>query len=155
MSNAKRYDTIDEYILSVLGYLGFLFVLPLLVKPKSSYCKFHALQSVFMFFLAVLVLVILAIVPLLGSLLTLAIIVLYIIVIISALMGKLWKVPLIGFLVNKLMSNKVTSALTHNELTNEYSKTPGGISCSRCGNTQEEKYKYCQKCMHEIYAQNK
>lgn len=34
-----------ERLLAALGYFGFLCVLPLLMKPTSSFCQFHGKQS--------------------------------------------------------------------------------------------------------------
>lgn len=35
----------DEKIISTLGYLGFLAILPLLLKKNSDYCQFHGKQA--------------------------------------------------------------------------------------------------------------
>ncbi len=45
----------DEKILAILGYIGFLCVLPIALKPKSEICQHHGKQALavtLMFFLA-------------------------------------------------------------------------------------------------------
>jgi uncharacterized membrane protein len=45
----------DEKILAILGYIGFLCVLPLALKPKSEMCQHHGKQALavtIMFFIA-------------------------------------------------------------------------------------------------------
>ena len=92
----------DEKFFAALGYFGFLFVVPLIVKPKSTYCKFHARQSMIMFLLSIVVLVFLAAVPMFGSLLTMALFALYVLAIYRAYSGERWMIPVIGGFAGKL-----------------------------------------------------
>lgn len=92
----------DEKFFAALGYFAFLFVLPLIVKPKSSYCRFHARQSMILFLIAIVVLVILASIPLVGSLLTLALFAVYVLAIYKAYKGDLWEIPVISKFAGKV-----------------------------------------------------
>ena len=94
----------DERVLSAIGYLSFLCILPLLLKDKSKYCKHHGKQGLVLaiiFFLYRFV-GMLAFLPFLeypirlfvsiGQILWLVIIVL---AIIQALRGNMWKMPVV------------------------------------------------------------
>lgn len=94
--------TSDEKIFAVVGYLAFLFIVPLLVKPKSKFCQHHAKQSMIMFLLFIIVLVFLAAMPWLGSIFTLAIFALYIIAIYRAYRGDSWNIPIISSISGKM-----------------------------------------------------
>ena len=92
----------DEKFFAALGYFGPLFVVPLIVKPKSAYCKFHAKQSMVLFLVSIVVLIVLAAVPMVGSLLTLAIFALYVLAIYKAYMGDLWNIPVVSGFAGKI-----------------------------------------------------
>ncbi|MFA4814763.1 MAG: hypothetical protein WC868_05700 [Bacteroidales bacterium] len=96
ITTPKVATTQNERLFAALGYFSFLFVIPLLLKRKSLYCKFHALQSMLLFFSSIVVLIALAVVPSLGSLLTLGLFGFYVVAIYRAYTGDLWKMPLIG-----------------------------------------------------------
>jgi uncharacterized membrane protein len=86
----------DERIFAAVAYLAFLFVVTLVAKPKSEFCKFHARQSMILFLITIIVLVVLAIIPWFGSLLTLALFALYVLSMYRAYQGEMWKIPIIG-----------------------------------------------------------
>ena len=92
----------DEKFFAALGYFAFLFVVPLIVKPKSAYCKFHARQSMVLFLVSILVLVFLAATPMIGSLLTLALFAVYVLVIYKAYKGDLWAIPFVSKFAGKM-----------------------------------------------------
>lgn len=95
-------STSAERVFAAIGYVGPLFVLPLVAQPKSDYCKFHARQSMALLALFFLQLIVLVAVPLLGSLLTFALFAAYILCMYNAYMGKMWKVPVIGAIAQKI-----------------------------------------------------
>lgn len=102
-----------EHIFATIGYMGPLFIIPLVAQPKSEYCKFHARQSMALLTLFFVQLVILVMIPLLGSLITLAVFAAYILSMYNAYMGRLWKVPVIGALAQKIDFDKfLTKAAT-------------------------------------------
>lgn len=100
--NAMAPIEADEKFFAALGYFAFLFVVPLIVKPKSAYCKFHARQSMVMFLGAIIVLIILGLIPWFGSLLTLAIFALYVLAIYKAYNGEMWAIPFVSQFAGKM-----------------------------------------------------
>lgn len=94
--------TEDEKFFAALGYFGFLFVIPLIVKPKSAFCRFHAKQSMVMFLAAIIVITVLATVPFIGSLLTLALFALYVVAVYRAYKGDSWNIPFISEFAGKM-----------------------------------------------------
>lgn len=92
----------DEKFFAAVGYFAFLFVIPLIVKPKSPYCKFHAKQSMVLFLITILVFMVLFAIPLVGSLLTLALFAVYILAIYRSYKGEWWNIPLISNLTGKI-----------------------------------------------------
>lgn len=100
--NAAPQPESDERLFAAIGYVFFLFIIPLLVKPKSKYCKFHAQQSMVLFLTSIIVLIVLAAVPWIGSLLTLAIFAIYVLAIYKSYKGELWAIPLISKLAGKM-----------------------------------------------------
>lgn len=92
----------DEKFFAALGYFAFLFVIPLVAKPKSKYCRFHAKQSMVLFIITILVFVVLAAIPLIGSLLTLALFAVYVIAIYRAYNGELWNIPFVSSFAGKM-----------------------------------------------------
>lgn len=92
----------DEKLFAAIGYFAFLFVIPLIVKPKSAYCKFHAKQSMVLFLITILIFVVLFAIPMVGSLLTLGIFAVYVLAIYRAYKGEFWNIPLISNLTGKI-----------------------------------------------------
>ncbi len=105
--------TQTEHIFATIGYMGPLFLVPLVAQPKSEYCKFHARQSMALLTVFFLQLVILVLLPWLGSLITFALFAAYILSMYNAYMGRLWKVPVIGGIAQKIDFDKfLTKAAT-------------------------------------------
>ncbi len=92
----------DEKFFAALGYFGPLFVLPLIAKPQSVFCKFHAKQSMVLLLITVIVLVFLAAIPTIGSLFTLALFAVYVLAIYRAYIGQLWNIPLVSNFAGKM-----------------------------------------------------
>ncbi len=44
----------EERLLAAVGYFPMLFFVPLVVRPRSSFCRFHGVQSLFLFLVFVL-----------------------------------------------------------------------------------------------------
>ncbi len=95
----------DEKLIAALGYIGpFIpfFIVPLIIKPKSPYCKFHAQQSMVLFLMGIVVLVVLGTIRSIGSLLTLAIFAVHILAIYRAYQGDLWQIPFVSNFASKI-----------------------------------------------------
>ena len=90
----------DEKGLSVLAYIGCLFFIPLLVRPNSKFCKFHANQGLVLFIMGYLVSFALKFVPFVHGILAMVwglfTLALMIIGIINAVNGQMKDLPLIG-----------------------------------------------------------
>lgn len=48
ISEAEKKDVEQNKIIALLSYLWLLCLVPLLLKPKSKFCKFHAKQGLVM-----------------------------------------------------------------------------------------------------------
>lgn len=101
----------DEKIISAIGYIGFLCILPLLLKRDSKYCQFHGKQALILaiFFFLYRYIGILRDFPLLGGLIRFILgismlleLIIIIIAMLQAYRGKYWKIPGIYGLSQKL-----------------------------------------------------
>lgn len=94
-------DIEDNKLIAALSYLGILVLIPLLAKKESKFAQFHAKQG--LVFLGIFILGMFVFwIPLIGWILWLAAVVLDLIAFVQALMGKYWKVPVIGDLAKKI-----------------------------------------------------
>ena len=92
----------DEKLLSALGYISFLCVLPLALRQKSKFCQFHGKQGlvitvIFLLFswlgwMSVSMTILLGLIQIIIAGLAL----------ISAFRGKTWKIPIIAPIARKL-----------------------------------------------------
>lgn len=119
--NAEPTVPQDEKVLSILAYASIGFLLPLILKPQSKTCQFHAKQGAAMFILSFITLVFLAALPMLGSLLFLGFIALTAIAMFQAFSGKEWKIPVIGDVAMKINLNALAAT---SQPKKEESKTP-------------------------------
>jgi uncharacterized membrane protein len=96
---AGNKDVEENKVYGVLAYIGILFLVPLLVAPKSPFAKFHANQGCVLF-IASVALSIVWIIPILGWIVGfvggVAVLVFAVMGIINAINGKMKKLPLIG-----------------------------------------------------------
>lgn len=86
---------------AALSYLGVLVLIPLLTQRNDSFVRFHAQQG-----LVILVGFILAVaaaqwIPVIGTLLFLLLLIVDVIGLLQALMGRWWKIPIVGDIANK------------------------------------------------------
>jgi uncharacterized membrane protein len=91
-----------EKLLAMFGYIQFLCVLPLALKPKSKYCQFHGKQSLVL----VLVFFILSwigwVAKGFGMLIAFVHIAIIIVAMVQASQGKLWRIPFVAQVADKL-----------------------------------------------------
>lgn len=92
----------DEKFFAALAYFGPLFVITLVVKPKSDFCKFHARQSMVLFLIFILFLMVLFAIPWFGSLVTFVLFAVYVLAIYRAYKGDLWNIPLVSNFAGKM-----------------------------------------------------
>lgn len=94
-------DIEDNKVIAALSYLGILVLIPLLAKKESKFAQFHAKQG--LVFLGIFILGMFVFwIPLIGWILWLAAVIFDLIAFIQALMGKYWKVPIVGDLAKKI-----------------------------------------------------
>ncbi len=102
MSADSSVLTSGEKLLGVFAYISFFFLLPLLMKPKSKFCQFHAKQGMVL----TLGFVLLKWVVLFGAGLHAFLLLTYFALactgIFFAAQGKMWKYPIIGDFAEKL-----------------------------------------------------
>lgn len=98
----KTWDPKDveaNKAISVLSYIGILFLIPMLAKKDSAYAQFHAKQGLVLFIFGIIVGVV-AIIPFIGWIIGfiawIFILVCIIMGIVNALSGKAKELPLIG-----------------------------------------------------------
>jgi len=102
----EKKSTPDKNIISAIGYIWLLFLLPLLLKKDDEFCQFHAKQGL-MLFLFSLVVMILGGIPVIGWLIVIPIGwviigILTLLGIINALQGKKWEMPVLGKWAKKI-----------------------------------------------------
>ena len=95
----------DGKIFAVLSYLWILCFIPLLLKKDNKFAVFHAKQGLVLF-IAEIALWIVRIVPILGWFISivgsLLCGILALVGIVQALMGKYWKMPILGDYAEKI-----------------------------------------------------
>jgi fumarate reductase subunit D len=95
----------EDKLIAAIGYLGILCLIPLLLKPKSQFCKFHGKQGLILTIGWVINFVI-GVIPVIGWFLgflgMIALAILSIIGIIKSLNGEYWEMPYLGEYAKKL-----------------------------------------------------
>lgn len=88
----------DEKLMAAIGYIGILFLIPLLGKKESKFCQYHGKQAMVLFIAEI----ILSWIPFVGWFILAPILgIIGIIALIMAAMGKWWDIPVIGPLAKK------------------------------------------------------
>jgi len=91
-----------EKLLAMLGYIHFLCVLPLALKPKSKFCQFHGKQSLVLVLLFFVLSWVGLMMSKIGALLALINIIIIIVSMVQASQGKLWRIPFVAQVADKL-----------------------------------------------------
>lgn len=122
MTNGEETTTLPPEIeegktLAAVGYIGILFLVPLLAKKDNEFCQFHGKQGAVLFgaeVIGAIVLVILSailnIVPCAGAVISLVLWLAYVVCafglsiwgLVMALKGEYWKMPVIAPLAEKV-----------------------------------------------------
>ncbi|KKU30479.1 MAG: hypothetical protein UX57_C0028G0004 [Candidatus Uhrbacteria bacterium GW2011_GWE2_46_68] len=92
-------DAEENKIIAALGYLGFLCLLPLLLKKDSPFAQHHGKQGLVLL-IAWLILWLVNVVPFVGQVLwvlgSIGILILVLLGIVNALNGNMWEMPVLG-----------------------------------------------------------
>lgn len=100
-----KKDIEDNKVLAAIGYISILCILPLVLKPKSEFCKFHGKQGLILV-IAGFINMIIGIIPVLGWIVSfigaIAIILLSLLGIYKAINGEYWEMPYIGEYAKKI-----------------------------------------------------
>jgi len=103
---SEQTPTQEEKIISAIGYIWLLFLIPLLIKRNNEFCQHHAKQGLILFLFSLIV-SILGGIPILGWLIILPlgwimVAILALIGIVSSLQGKKWQMPILGKYAEKI-----------------------------------------------------
>ena len=96
----NQKDIEENKTITILSYLGILFVIPMLLKPKSEFVKFHVKQGLVLtigWFIGMVLYPVMG----LGFLVHVAIVVLSIMGIMNVSEGNTKKLPVVGDLADK------------------------------------------------------
>lgn len=100
-----KKDIEQNRIIAALGYIGILCLIPLILKPKSQFAKFHGKQGLILV-IGWVINFLIGTVPVLGWLLafigTIALIILSLLGIMKALAGEYWEMPYLSEYAKKL-----------------------------------------------------
>ena len=95
-SNKELLDINDTILYAIMAYLFVLVMVPILVKRNDPFVNFHVKQGLVLTISLVLALIAAVWLPRLGTLLVLFLLLADIVGLVQALLGRRWKIPLIG-----------------------------------------------------------
>ncbi len=100
-----KKDIEENKVIAAIGYLGILCLIPLLLKPKSQFCKFHGKQGLILT-IGWVINFIIGVIPFIGWVLgflgMIALAILSIIGILKSLNGEYWEMPYLSEYAKKL-----------------------------------------------------
>jgi len=100
-----KKDTEENKLIAAIGYIGILCLIPLLLKPKSQFAKFHGKQGLILA-IGWVINFFIGIIPVLGWFLafigTVALVVLSILGILKSLAGEYWEMPYLSEYAKKI-----------------------------------------------------
>lgn len=100
-----KKDIEDNKVVAAIGYIGILCLIPLILKPKSKFAKFHGKQGLILV-IGWVINFFIGIIPFIGWLLgfigLIALIILSILGILKALAGEYWEMPYLSDYAKKI-----------------------------------------------------
>lgn len=100
-----KKDIEENKLLAALGYIGILCVLPLALKPKSQFCKFHGKQGLILLIGEVINMFI-GVIPVIGWFLAIiggiSLLILSILGFLKSLSGEYWEMPYLSEYAQKI-----------------------------------------------------
>jgi fumarate reductase subunit D len=97
----QLFDVEEKNIYAALCYVGVLVFVPLILKKDDPYVNWHIRQGLVVLGVIILSLIASAWLEAVGNILFLVIMIVNIIALVQALLGKTWKIPFIGDVVDK------------------------------------------------------
>jgi fumarate reductase subunit D len=94
-------DLEEDKLYAILSYVGVLVLIPLLTKKNNSFVQFHARQGLVILVGFIIALIAVQWVSLIGNLLFLSLLIVDVIALVQALLGRRWKIPIIGDIAQK------------------------------------------------------
>lgn len=89
-------DVDESKLMAALSYVGVLVLVPLLVRRDDAFVRWHAKQGLVLLIGMVIALLAVVWVPVIGNVLFLVLLVVSVIGLVQALLGRRWKIPIIG-----------------------------------------------------------
>ncbi len=96
-----KNDVEENKIFAIMGYLGLLFLVPLLAKKESPFAQFHAKQGMVLCITSFVAMFVVWI-PFIGWAVWLFLLIMMIMGIVNAAGGKMKELPLIGGIAKKI-----------------------------------------------------
>lgn len=96
-NNQNEVVDVDENkLLAALSYVGVLVLVPLLVKRDDPFVRWHAKQGLVLLMGMVVAVMAAAWVSVVGNVLFLVLLIVAVVGLVQALLGRRWKIPIIG-----------------------------------------------------------
>ncbi len=100
-----KKDIEENKLIAAIGYIGILCLIPLLLKPKSQFAKFHGKQGLVLV-IGELINMVIGVIPVIGWFLAMigavALLILSILGILKALNGEYWEMPYLSEYAKKI-----------------------------------------------------
>jgi len=112
--------TQDEKMWAAIGYIAFLGLVTMAMKPKSEFCRQHASQGLVLFavwFVGLILLAIGSVFSIVGGILMIAVTVLAILGILKAFSSYELKVPVLSDIAKKVPVNSIIGSMTGKKAT--------------------------------------
>jgi uncharacterized membrane protein len=94
-------DIDEKNIFAALCYVGVLILVPWLVRKEDPFVNWHIRQGLLVLAVLILSLIASAWIAVVGNLVFLLVMLVDVIALVQALMGKSWKIPLLGNLASR------------------------------------------------------
>ena len=91
----------ENMLFAALSYVGVLVLVPLLMRKDDPFVRFHAKQGLVVLGGFVVALLAARWIPIVGSVLFLLLLIVDVIALVQALLGRWWKIPIIGMIAER------------------------------------------------------
>lgn len=97
----KVIDVDEQKIMAALSYVGFLVLVPLFVSRDDKYVYWHVKQGLVLLIGLILAVVAAQWIAMVGNILFLVLLLVDVAALVQALLGRWWKIPVIGDIADK------------------------------------------------------